>query len=380
MGRVRVIIGGDVYPGGGNLELFKRGDASAIFGPLFPEFQAAQCVVINLECPLYDGNSPIAKNGPALNAPTQTINGIKNAHVRAVNLSNNHALDHGEAGLRSTMEVCAASSIVTFGAGPNLHAARRIEIITVNNVRIGFLGLAEHEFSCATESSWGANPLDLIDYVRNIRANRHQFDHLIVLLHGGTENYPLPSPRLMATCRFLVEEGAKVVICQHSHCAGCYEEYLGGYIVYGQGNLVFPGPKGDDAWHQGFVVNLEIQSDGSISFSLIPFQQSRNACGIGRSSAFDEKRFMSVINTRSIDIQNSDYVKAMWSRFCSERRHYLLSAILGHGRLLSKINSRYGIFTRLWYSRKTLLKVRNFLMCESHREAIESVLEMESQR
>ena len=37
----------------------------------------------------------------------------------------------------------------------------------------------------------------------------------------------------------MAENGADVVICQHSHCIGCYEEYQGCYILYGQGNFHF---------------------------------------------------------------------------------------------------------------------------------------------
>ena len=35
--------------------------------------------------------------------------------------------------------------------------------------------------------------------------------------------------------------GADVVLCQHSHCIGCYEQYEGAHILYGQGNFHFCG-------------------------------------------------------------------------------------------------------------------------------------------
>ena len=38
-----------------------------------------------------------------------------------------------------------------------------------------------------------------------------------------------------AAGRFIIEQGARMVICQHSHCAGCYEKYQNGHIIYGQG-------------------------------------------------------------------------------------------------------------------------------------------------
>ena len=82
-------------------------------------------------------------------------------------------------------------------------------------------------------------------------------------MHGGNEGYPYPSPRLMDTCRFLVEQGANAVICQHSHCVGCYEEYRGGHIVYGQGNLIFDASIPPPGWNEGVLVRLHISENGN---------------------------------------------------------------------------------------------------------------------
>jgi len=372
---VSVIIGGDLYPGGQHMAFFEKGDATAIFGPVLAEFLEADCVVVNLECPLFDGNSPIVKNGPILKASTKSINALKNGQVKIVNLSNNHILDHGEAGLRSTMETCTRAGIMTFGAGPNIQAARQIQVMSIQNIKIGFIGLAEHEFSLATEESWGANPLDLIDFVRNIRANRSEYDHLVVLLHGGCEHNPYPSPRLMETCRFLVEEGANAVVCQHSHCAGCYEEYLGSHIIYGQGNLLFDELNQNQMFHEGFLVKLGIEKDGSSSFTLIPFEQCKNMFGVAMFTEDKEKKFISTINLRSDAILSKNFVRERWSDFCSKQSHRYLSTVLGHGRLLKRLN-RNGILTRMLYSKSALVAVQNVVSCESHREVLEKILEM----
>jgi poly-gamma-glutamate synthesis protein (capsule biosynthesis protein) len=114
-----------------------------------------------------------------------------------------------------------------------LTKAGDILLRTINSIRIGILALAEHEFSIATKNSPSANPLDLIEFVRSFKRHRDDFDYVIVLLHCGKEHYPYPSPKLQKTCHFMVEEGANAVICQHSHCTGCYEDYAGGHIVYG---------------------------------------------------------------------------------------------------------------------------------------------------
>lgn len=64
-------------------------------------------------------------------------------------------------------------------------------------------------------------------------------DYTIVLYHGGKEHYRFPSPNLQKYCRKFIEKGANIVICQHSHCIGCEENYKNGKIIYGQGNFLF---------------------------------------------------------------------------------------------------------------------------------------------
>ena len=52
-----------------------------------------------------------------------------------------------------------------------------------------------------------------------------------------------------------------MVVCQHSHCAGAFEAYRGGHIIYGQGNLISDSPDGGDTWYEGFLVRLSLGRD-----------------------------------------------------------------------------------------------------------------------
>ena len=111
--------------------------------------------MLNLECTLIDGNTPIIKNGPILWVSSKCINGIKNSGIKLVNLANNHILDHGWQGLANTIEICKKEGIDIVGAG-------EIKNYKINNIRIAILSMAEHEYSTAEKMSYGANPLDLI--------------------------------------------------------------------------------------------------------------------------------------------------------------------------------------------------------------------------
>ena len=255
--------------------------------------------------------------------------------------------------MKNTLDICAGAGISTVGAGENLEKARQIFIRKIGRVRIGILAVAEHEFSIATVSSCGANPLDLIDYVRNVRSQRDKFDYLIVLLHGGNENYPYPSPRLKETCRFMVEMGANAVIVQHTHCPGSYEEYQGAHIVYGQGNLIFDWPDQDRAFHEGFLVRLSIAEDLVSTMQIIPYLQSDEQPGARKMDKETEQMFRKSIEERSLSIRDDAFVRAQWVQFCEKIKYEYLSKVLAHNRVLSKLNSQ-GFIVKHFYTTSSL--------------------------
>lgn len=370
---VTLLIGADLCPIEGNLPYFKAGDARSLFHELLDEFEQADLVVANLECPLIRDVSPIPKTGPTFGETSVCINGIREAGIDVLCLANNHILDHGAQGLQSTIEACAQAGIATVGAGENLAAARRIVIRQVQHLRVGILAMAEHEFSIATISTFGAYPLDLVDYVRNVNAHRAEYDYLIVLVHGGDE-FHVPSPRIKDTCHFLVEMGANAVIVQHPHCLGGYEEYRGGHIVYGQGALIMDEAiyRNVKSFHEGFLVKLTVAEGPKSSMEIIPYTQSDPVPGARRMDSERERAFRRTLDERSTVLKDDAWVQSQWFNFCEARKHAYLSGLLGHNRVLRKLNAR-GVITRFLYGRRTLLGVRNTVCCETHREVIETL-------
>jgi poly-gamma-glutamate capsule biosynthesis protein CapA/YwtB (metallophosphatase superfamily) len=374
-----ILIGGDLCPINRCAPLFKDGNASDIFNDYLHEMESADLTVVNLECPLVDSVNPIPKIGPALHADTDCIRGIGKSGIDMVNLANNHILDQGWEGLRSTLDVCEKNSIGTFGAGINLDEARQIKICEIKGKRIGFLGIAEHEFSIATEINGGANPLDMIDFVRNVNSHNNEYDYLIVLYHGGNELYPYPSPRLMNECRFLIEQGAALVVCQHSHVPGCYEKYQNGYIVYGQGNLIFDysGHNNPD-WNKGFLVKLVINQDGTIEVSYHLYIQCDMQAGLRKMNAEQEAQFQVELERRSEAIRQTGFVQEEWLKYCASLKYSALGRLFWGGRRIFNKLNKNGILTKAFSKGNHLLIMLNLIRCEAHREvligAIESVI------
>ena len=370
---VTILIGADICPIEGNRSYFEKGDARNLFNNLLVEFEHADLRIANLECPLIEKPTPILKTGPTFGEANACINGIKAAGINVLGLANNHILDHGPKGLKNTIEVCAKAGIAITGAGDNLRAARQILVTDVKDIRVGILAVAEHEFATATKNSPGANPLDLMDYVRNVNGRRGEIDYLIVLLHGADEFY-VPSPRIQDTCRFMIEMGANAVVVQHPHCLGGYEQYLGGHIIYGQGALVMDEPiyRPLKSFHEGFLVKLSITAGAASTMDIVPFVQSDPMPGARKMEISKEQEFRRSLEAKSETLKNDAIVEAEWLKFCEKRKNAYLSGLLGHNRVMKKLNT-HGFLTRLLYGKRQLLGVKNLVCCETHREVIETI-------
>ena len=57
----------------------------------------------------------------------------------------------------------------------------------------------------------------------------------------------------------MVEKGVDLVICQHSHCIGCLEEYEESTIVYGQGNFIFDYSD-SEFWESSLLIRISIEN------------------------------------------------------------------------------------------------------------------------
>ncbi|MFH1215535.1 MAG: CapA family protein [Pseudomonadota bacterium] len=370
---VKILIGGDVYPGSQYSSLFSDGNCKGIFGDLLKQIDESDFSVVNLESPLITQNSPIVKSGAILGANSTCINGLKSAGFDLVNLANNHILDHGVGGIAQTVKICQENNIFTVGVGRNEVEASKVFIANIKKKKIGFIGIAEHEFSVATRFSWGAAPLDLICNSRTISENKKKVDYLIVLLHAGNEHYPYPSPRLKNICHFFAENGADAIIVQHTHCVGCYERFKGTHIVYGQGNFVFFSQCNKKSFFEGILIKLSLNTKNQdVEIDFIPFKQSYQALGVREMDPEDKEMFFREFEERSQRVLDDDFLHNRWLDFCLEKRNEYVSYLRGHGRILTYLNKIGFIGSRI-NSNKLLTSVRNVVLCEAHREVLETL-------
>jgi poly-gamma-glutamate synthesis protein (capsule biosynthesis protein) len=214
-----------------------------------------------------------------------------------------------------------------------------------------------------------------VAFVRIVRERQADYDYLIVLLHGSDE-FLVPTPRIQDMCRFMVEMGANAVLVQHPHCLGGLEHYRGGHIVYGQGALVMDEEiyRNLHSFHEGFLVRLNIENGAPASLEIIPFIQSSPPPGARRMEAAAERAFRLKLDERSRALLDEGWVEKQWRLFCERKKHAYVSSLLGHNRVLARLNTS-GLVEKLLYDRQAVLRAKNVVCCETHREAIQSIFD-----
>lgn len=365
-----ILIGADLVPTKSNIDLFTTGNRTELIGTdLDKIMEEASYRIFNLEVPLTDTEEPILKQGPNLIAPTKTIEGYKALGVDLFTLANNHILDQNKQGLQSTICTLDNAGISHLGAGKNLAEAAASYVIPFCGKQIGIYACAEHEFSIATENTVGANPFDPLWSLDHVAELKRNVDFVIVLYHGGKEHYRYPSPNLQKICRRLVDKGADLVICQHSHCIGCEEKYKDGTVVYGQGNFIF-----DDSDNECWQTAMLVMLDNRFQISYIPLVKVRN--GVRLADKTWEKQIFDAFRKRSDEIKAPGFIEQQYMKFADEFLDFYLYAVSGKKTLLFRIINKLtkGNYMRKRnhkvYEMQDKVRITNYIDCEAHRELL----------
>ncbi len=271
---MKIAIAGDVSIKQDCEQLFAECKGKELFNDVEGVFKSCDRVIVNLECAVTEKDTPIKKIGPNLKAPLNTVKTLKEVGVTDCGISNNHIFDYGKPGVIDTIEQLNKYGINYTGFGDNELDARKNLIITDGKIKIAIIAVCEHEYSYALPNRMGARAYDPYDTNDDIAEAKKTADYVIVTYHGGKEECRYPSPRLVKACRSMIKHGADVVLCQHSHCIGCYEDFMGGHILYGQGNFHFVCKKYEAKedngymWNTGLLAVLDI--DNGIKVNYLP--------------------------------------------------------------------------------------------------------------
>ena len=313
---MKTLLFGDFCPKRPDVaELFVKGDIETLFGDSLSLFENKDFIAVNLECALTDSETPITKHGPNLKTPVGSENTLKKLGVTLAGLSNNHVFDFGVPGALETMKTLEKAGSAHTGFGMNYEDSRKDYVFEKNGEKLAVIAVCEHEYSYAKPDKMGSRPFDELDTIEDIRRAKANADRVVVMYHGGKELCRYPSPRLMRVCRAMVRAGADVVLCQHTHCISCYENYEGGHILYGQGNSHFLWPSPKEILKHGLAVEYDTVTS---EISFVPLYAPITADEYGISLAKGEERdeIMKGFAARSASLLDGTWIDG-WREFCA---------------------------------------------------------------
>ena len=357
-----VMISGDCCPGGVGEELILAGKSADIMRDITPLTAAADVAILQFETPLTEKHAPIVKSGPPLKVHPRCLELITAGGYDTVTLANNHTGDHGDEALLETLERIDSAGILRVGAGADLESAAEPLIIEKNDFKLCVINAAEHEFGTAGPGKPGAAPLDPFFIIDSIRKNKAKCDAIIVIIHGGNEYNPVPSPRMVSTYRAFADAGASAVVNIHTHCPQGIEVHNGVPIVYSLGNFYFPWTERPAAWYLGYSVTIGLSRQGAARLQVHPHTTAPDDKQVKLLSPEGISKFSDYLEKISEPLSNPPLLQKYFEAWAGTRGVWNCDQSERLENWQEKAKTPEGI--------AELMPVRNLLTCESHHELL----------
>lgn len=331
--------------------------------------------IVNLESPIVSGYSEkINKGGPTLKCDPRIVDAIKCVGFNICTLANNHILDYGEDSCLTTKSIIEKSGLKSVGAGKNLYDASETLFLNQNNEIIAIINCCEHEFSIASNSSAGANPLNPISQYYKIKKAQERANYILIIVHGGHEMCQLPSPRMKETYRFFIDAGADAVVNHHQHCYSGYEEYKGKPIFYGLGNFFFDRDgKRKSVWNEGYMVGLKFEDKKKTEYEIYPYSQCDEEPVVKLLKGAKYNSFEKSIDNLNRIISDDQRLRTEWENWIKSNSGYFLIDYQPYNTRITK-----GLFVRgflpSFISRKKKYSILNHIECESHLDRLKILI------
>lgn len=225
------------------LSFFDGAENNAPEFPSWPEIKSEigehDFLVGNMECCLVDKHCSQEAREQTMAVPATAASFLSGVGFTDLCLANNHSLDCGPDVVAVTREYLASHGIRRFGAGSNLPEAEEPAFAERNGHKVAFLGACDKTECYASDSRAGIAPLEKLRLGKRVRAAAAQADLVVVTLHADLEFCEVPGRWRQRLSRWLIEQGAHMVIQHHPHVLQGIETYQGGVIAYSLGNFIF---------------------------------------------------------------------------------------------------------------------------------------------
>ena len=270
---LRIVMTGDVLLDRGVRRAIERHGADRLFSAgVDSVLGRAQVAVGNLECPATTIKAPVQKLY-IFRAEPEWLDVLRRHGFTHLNLANNHSIDQGRRGLMDTRRNITAAGMTPVGADSCMEAAAQPVLLARQPRRVWLMAslrLSLENYAYLTDRPCvSQEPMDsLVGRVRRLRRADPEAV-VIVSLHWGGEHTLRPVPRQRMEARRLIDAGADVLVCHHTHTLQTIEDYHGKKIYYSIGNFIFDQQKPLNS--RACMVGLTVTAD-SLGVETIPIE------------------------------------------------------------------------------------------------------------
>ena len=281
MNAIKVAAVGDICPGdhyfslghgAGSLDHAGRQRALREIAGIL---SGADIAIANLEGVLSSiSETTDAIESKAFRGPPEWAASLRTAGFTAINVANNHVLQHGEQALRNSVSACRNAGLDVIGLaatnGLPIPVFRAIGSIEVALIGASFVPDKRRQRQHETYASPHFD--QLIEQVSTLsRSGRW----VIVSLHMGTEGQYFPDRETLSAGGALAAAGARVILVHHSHVFQPVLTINGAIVATGLGNCIF-----DLHWHRALVtsaaVTINLSNSTRDTFEVVPFRLTRH--------------------------------------------------------------------------------------------------------
>jgi poly-gamma-glutamate capsule biosynthesis protein CapA/YwtB (metallophosphatase superfamily) len=194
-----------------------------------------------------------------------------------MSVATNHIKDCGKMkswcdfAMLDTLDNLHRVGIQTVGAGKDLAEALQPVVVTINNLRFGFVSLGDRKMDAnvfAGASYPGIANLTPENLQQAMSQVRKMADVVIALPHWGNEDNSIPSMLQRQQAEELIAAGADLVVGNHTHVVQAIDEIDGVPVFFGLGNFVFDQDLREQ--RQGVILLVKFQGTKYLGYELIP--------------------------------------------------------------------------------------------------------------
>ena len=187
---------------------------------------------------------------PTFNTPEALAQNLKDLGVDILSTVNNHCMDKGIKGLKSTIDELDKWGFYHTGTFKTKEDSEKPLIVEKNGIKFGIVAYTygTNGITVPSDYSFSVNLIDKDKMARDIeRVKKENVDVIIAIMHWGIEYQTEPNAEQKDLADFLFDHGVDIVLGGHPHVLQTMEKReielddgtkKDGFIVYSLGNFI----------------------------------------------------------------------------------------------------------------------------------------------